>query len=134
MAHNGRELKFDWDTDTLAGVQSRTLSFSNNYVDVTNDDSNAWRTLLADPGTRSVEVSISGVTENEILIADITAANVAAAVLEATLPTDLAVAGNVSGNWLISALELGGDHDGEYTFSVTFMSTGPVTYTASAVA
>lgn len=128
---NGRQLTFDWDATTLAGVRSRSISVSNEYVDVTTDDSNGWRELLADPGVRSVDVTISGLTTDEVMIAAIMAANVSNEVLEATLPTALASPGNISGNFLVSSLETSGDHDGEVEFSVTFMSTGAVAYTAS---
>jgi TP901-1 family phage major tail protein len=128
---NGRQFTFDWDSTTLAGVRSRSLSISNEYVDVTNDDDVAWRTLLSDPGTRSMEVTIGGIVTDEAVLADIMAANVAAAVLQADLPSSLATPGNLSGNWLISSYETSGDHDGACEFSITFMSTGAVTYTAS---
>lgn len=129
---NGREFIFDWDSVTLAGVRSRSISVSNDYVDVTTDDDNAWRTLLADPATRSVEVTISGITTDEVLLADLMAANVAAAPLSAELPTALAVPGTLAGSYLISSFEQSGDHDGAVEFSATFMSTGAIVYTASA--
>lgn len=129
--HNGREFTFDWDSATLVGVRSRSVSISNEYVDVTNDDDGAWRTLLADPATRSLEVTIGGIVSEEAVLADIMAANVASATLEATLPTSLASAGTLSGSFLISSHEMSGDHDGAVEFSTTFMSTGSITYTAS---
>jgi TP901-1 family phage major tail protein len=128
---NGRAFTFDWDSTTLAGVRSRSLSISNEYVDVTTDDDLSWRTLLSDPGLRSMEVTISGVVTDEAVLADIMAAEIAAATLEATLPTALSTAGTLSGSWLISSHEMSGDHDGAVEFSTTFMSTGEITYTAS---
>lgn len=128
---NGREFTFDWDSITLVGVRTRSLSVTNDYVDVTTDDDNGWRTLLADPGLRSIEVTIGGVTSDEVMLAAIMAANVSAETLTANLPTSLAVPGTVAGSFLISSYETSGDHDGEVEFSVTFMSTGEVTYTAS---
>lgn len=128
---NGRELTIDWDSVTLVGVQSRTISTSNEYVDVTTDDDSGWRTLLADPGLRSVEVTISGIASDEVLLAEIYAANVAASTLSVTLPTTLSSPGSISGSFLVSSFEQSGEHDGAYEFSVTFMSTGVVTYTAS---
>jgi TP901-1 family phage major tail protein len=128
---NGRDFTFSWESTTLVGVRSRTMSITNDYVDVTTDDDSGWRTLLADPGTRSLEVSISGITSDEALIADIMAGTVAGKTLEGTLPTSLATAGTVSGTFLISSLERTGEHDGACEFSATFMSTGTVTYTAS---
>lgn len=128
---NGRQFTFDWDSVTLAGVRTRGLNISNDYVDVTTDDDSGWRTLLADPGLRSIEVTIGCVTTDEVLLADIMAASISAETLTATLPTTLASAGTVSGSFLISSFEQSGDHDGEVEFSATFMSTGAVTYTAS---
>lgn len=134
MSYNGRQLTFDWSTTELAGVRSRSVSISNDYVDVTTDDEDGWRTLLADPATRSVEVTLGGVTKDEVLLADIMAANIASDTLDANLPSSLAVPGTLSGSYLISSFEQSGNHDGSVDFSVTFMSTGPITYTASAAA
>ena len=131
MPFNGRQLTFDWSATTLAGVRSRSLNMSNEYVDVTTDDSTGWRTLLSDPGLRSIEVTISGITEDEVLIAAMQAASVASDTLQADLPSSLTTPGNISGSYLVSSLELSGDHDGAYEFSATFMSTGAITYTAS---
>jgi TP901-1 family phage major tail protein len=128
---NGRAFTFDWDSTTLAGVRTRGLSITNDYVDVTTDDDTGWRTLLATPGLRSIEVTIGGIATDEAVLADIMAANVAAATLQADLPSSLASPGNLSGSYLISSFEMSGDHDGAVEFSVTFMSTGEVTYTAS---
>lgn len=129
---NGRQLTFDWSSTTLSGVRTRSLNVSNEYVDVTNDDDSGWRTLLADPGLRSVEVTVGGITTDEVMLAAIMAANVASDTLDANLPSSLAVPGSLSGSFLISAFEQSADHDGAVEFSVTLMSTGAVTYTASA--
>lgn len=127
----GREFVFSWDSTTLVGVRSRTMSITNDYVDVTTDDDSGWRKLLSDPGTRSLEVTIAGITSDEALIGDIMAGTVAGKTLEGTLPTSLTTAGTVSGSFLISSLERTGEHDGACEFSATFMSDGAVTYTAS---
>lgn len=131
---NGRQLTIDWDSTTLVGVRSRTVSTTNDYVDVTNDDDSGWRTLLADPGLRSVEVTVSGISSDEVLLAEIYAANVASSTLTVNLPSSLAVPGSIAGSFLVSSFEQSGEHDGAYEFSATFMSTGAVTYTASAAA
>ncbi len=129
---NGRQLTFDWSSTTLVGVRTRSISISNDYVDVTTDDDNAWRTLLADPGMRAIDVTISGITSDEVLLAEIMAASIASDTLQADLPSTLGTPGNLSGSYLVSAFEKSGDHDGSVECSATFMSTGAVTYTASA--
>lgn len=127
---NGRELTLDWNATTLVGVQSKTISHTNDMVDVTNDDDNGWRTLLADPGLKSVEVTVSGITSDEVLIAEYYSSTPGQA-LVTNLPSSLASPGNLDGTFLLSALELSGEHDGAYEFSATFMSSGEITYTAS---
>jgi len=100
---------------------------TNDYVDVTTDDDSGWRTLLADPGLRSIEVTVGGISSDQVLIADIMAANVAAKTLHIEFPI---TTGNLAGTFLVSSFEQSGEHDGAVEFSATFMSTGAVTYTA----
>ncbi|MCP3946320.1 phage tail tube protein [Herbaspirillum sp.] len=129
---NGRDLTFDWSSTTLVGVVTRGLTVTNDFVDVTTDDDIGWRTLLATPGVRSVEVTVGGVTSDEVLLAEIMAASVTSDTLKADLPSSLATPGNLSGSYVVSSYETSGETDGKVEFSATFMSTGAVTYTASA--
>lgn len=126
--HNGRELVIDWDSVTLVGVRTRTFSITNDYVDVTTDDDSGWRTLLADPGLRSVEVTAGGICSDQVLIAEIMKANITGEPLDVELPT--ATGAKLAGTFVVSSFEGSGDHDGAYEFSATFMSSGAVTYTA----
>jgi len=126
--HNGRELTIDWDSVTLVGVRTRTYSITNDYVDVTTDDDSGWRTLLADPGVRSVEVTAGGICSDQVLIAEIMKANISGEPLDVNLPT--ASGAKLNGTFVVSSFEGSGEHDGAYEFSATFMSSGAVTYTA----
>lgn len=128
---NGREMTIDWDNVVLAGVRTRGVSVSNEYVDVTNDDDGGWRTLLSDPGLRSVEVTVGGITKDEIILAEIMKASITGEPLDVNLPSALSVPGSVSGTFVCSAYEQTGEHDGAVEFSATFMSAGAVTYTPS---
>lgn len=133
--HISRDFTIDWDSVELANVQSKSFNVNNEYADVTTDDDDGWITLLADPATRGVEVSVSGIAESEAVLADIMAASVAAATLDANLPSSLAVPGSLSGSFLITSFSYDGSGSGEaVTFSATFRSTGEVTYTPSAAA
>jgi TP901-1 family phage major tail protein len=126
--HNGREVVIDWDTVQLVGVRTRTFSITNDYVDVTTDDDSGWRTLLADPGLRSVETTVGGICSDQVLIAEIMKANITGEALDIELPT--ATGAKLTGTFLVSSFEGSAEHDGAYEFSATFMSTGDVTYTA----
>ena len=128
---NGRQLIIKHDSTTYVGVRSRGFTIANDYVDVTTDDDAGWRTLLADPATRSVEVTLGGITSDEVLLALAMTASMASETIAATLPSSLAVKGTLAGEWLISSFEETGEHDGAVEFPATFMSTGVITYTAS---
>ena len=127
MAANGRALTIDYATTTLVGVRTKGYTVTNDYVDVTTDDDDGWRVLLADPGLRSVEVTVGGISSDQVLLAAIMAASVASATVTVNLPT---TTGTLAGSFLISSFEQTGEHDGPVEFSATFMSSGAVTYTA----
>lgn len=127
---NGRELTLDWDATTIVGVRTRGVTMNNELVDVTTDDDAGWRTLLADAGVKSIDISVSGITSDEVLIAEYFSATPGAA-LVTNLPSALATPGDLDGNFLLASLELSAEHNGAYEFSASFQSTGVVTYTAS---
>lgn len=124
---NGRALTIDWDSVTLVGVRTRGYTITADYVDVTTDDDDGWRTLLADPGVRSVEVTVGGIASSQVLIAEIMKANITGEPLSIGLPT---TTGTLAGTFLCSSFEQSGETDGAVEFSATFMSSGVVTYTA----
>ena len=128
---NGRELTIDWDGTTLVGVRTRGVTNSNEMVDVTTDDDNGWRTLLATPGVKSVEVTVGGISSDEVLLAEFYNASTTGETLQIDLPSSLASAGNISGTFHLASFEITGEHDGAVEFSSTFQSSGAVTYTAS---
>lgn len=124
---NGRALTIKWDGTTLVGVRTRGYTITNDYVDVTTDDDNGWRTLLANPGLRSMEATVGGISSDQILIAEIMGASITGETLTVELPT---TTGTLTGTFLCSSFEQSGEHDGAVEFSATFMSNGAVTYTA----
>lgn len=132
--HNGRELTVDWNSTTLVGIRTRGLSISAEGVDVTTDDDTGERVLLPDPGIRSAEISVAGITSDEVLIAEILS-GISGRTLtgaQVNLPSTLAVPGNVAFDAFVSAFEITGEHDGAVEFTATLMSAGAITYTASA--
>lgn len=131
MPFNGRAYTIDMETTELAGLRTKGVTISNDYVDVTTDDDDGWRRLLADPGMRAVDVEMAGITEDEVLLAAIFEANLASKTLAINLPSSLATPGNIGGEFLITSFEQTGEYDGGVEFTASFQSTGVVTYTAS---
>lgn len=128
---NGRELTIDWDSTTLVGVRTRGVTNTNEMVDVTTDDDSGWRTLLATPGIKSVEVTAGGISSDEVLLAEFYNASTTGEALQINLPSSLTTPGNISGTFHLASFEVTGEHDGAVEFSATFQSSGAVTYTAS---
>lgn len=124
---NGRALTIDWDAVTLVGVRTKGYTITNDHVDVTTDDDDGWRALLADPGLRSMEVTVGGISSDQVLVAAMLAASITGETLSVGLPT---TTGTLAGTFFISSFEQTGEHDGAVEFSASFMSSGVVTYTA----
>ena len=131
---NGRELTIDYDSTTLVGIRTRGLSISADAVDTTTDDDTGERTLLPDPGMRSAEISVAGITSDEVLLAEILSGISGRTLNNAVvnLPSSLAVPGTVTFTAFVSSFEVTGEHDGAVEFSATLMSAGAITYVASA--
>ena len=122
---NGRALQIKWDSVTLVGVRTKGWTATADLVDVTTDDDNGWRTLLATPGLKSVEVTVGGISSDQVLINEFF--NGTGETLTGELPT---TTGTISGTFYLSSFEQTGEHDGPVEFSATFMSSGAVAYTA----
>lgn len=131
---NGRSLTVDWETVTIAGVQQKSATVNNEMVEITSDDDAGWQTFLPQPGKRGVTFSISGVHSDETLLAAMMAANasIATGTVTVNLPSALTTPGNLEGEGVIQSMELTGEHDGFFEFTVEIASSGPITYTASA--
>ena len=122
---NGRALQIKWDSVTLVGVRTKGWTATADLVDVTTDDDNGWRTLLATPDLKSVEVTVGGISSDQVLINEFF--NGTGETLTGELPT---TTGTISGTFYLSSFEQTGEHDGAVEFSATFMSSGVVAYTA----
>lgn len=131
MAYNGRDMTVDFNSTTLVGVRNKGVSINNSPVDVTSDDDDGWQKLLAEPGKRTVEVSVSGVTEDEVLMAEVMT-GAGSFTLKSGVVNLATGSGTLTSNWFVSTLEHTGEHDGALEFSATLMSSGAVTYSASA--
>ena len=128
-ANPGRELVVKKDSTAIAGVQTKSVSVDGSPVDITSDDDSGWRTLLSDPGVRSVDMSVEGVTKDAIL---------RAAVFDGTslLLTDITLdypnGDALSGNFYLANLEENGTHNDAVKFTGTLQSSGEITYTPAA--
>lgn len=125
MATSGRNLTIDWNSTEIASVRSKSYTINNQVVDVTTDDDDGWRALLDTPGLQSVDVSVSGVTSDQVFVA--AAVTGAGQTTTIQLPT---TTGTLAGTFMITSFEESGEHDGAVEFTLELQSSGEVTYTA----
>jgi predicted secreted protein len=60
----GRDAVLTIAGQAIAGVTTKGLSIANEAVDVTDDDSAGFRTLMAQSGMSTLDLSVSGVVKN----------------------------------------------------------------------
>ncbi len=110
---------------TLTGLRTKQIKINNETVDVTNADSaDRWRELLTGVGTRSVEVTGSGVP----LTSAIEKATLDTVMAGGALTTDLVVpsVGTFTGTFVYVSFQYSGEHKGEAVYDITQQSSGPV--------
>jgi predicted secreted protein len=124
----GRKIVLTWDGSVVAGVKSRSITVGNSTIDVTNDDSNAWRTLLEDIGVSNVDISVSGILTDDTLLAASLSGDTTAT---ASFAFDAGLTGSaqtLSGTFFMDSFAITGETEAGATFEATFKSSGAPTY------
>lgn len=124
MKFAGREVALAVDSETIGGVRTKNPQCNKEPIDVTDDDSSGWRELLAKPGQREVNLSVSGVVDGDKLRAAYYA-NDALHDVTLTYPDG----GELSGSFFLASYNETGEYNGATTFESEFQSTGTITYT-----
>lgn len=114
---------------TIADCKSHSLKLNNEQVDVTNKSSDGYRTLLAGAGTRSLDVSLAGVVSNDAGFEALQGAAFSNGI--GTYSMQWADGDTLEGSFAVTDWEVGGEHNGEQTFSATLQSSGSWTFTAA---
>ena len=73
MAANvGRTITVGWGTPPVEveGLREKGIELNGEPIDISSDDDNGWRTLLAVPAENQVNISLSGVSKNRVLQTD----------------------------------------------------------------
>ncbi|MEM0907093.1 MAG: phage major tail protein, TP901-1 family [Pseudomonadota bacterium] len=114
---------------TVAGLRSRRISFGAEAVDVTDQASaGQWRELLDGAGVKTANVAGSGIFKDRQSDETVRTIFFAGAVRnwQIVLP-DFGV---VEGPFQVTALEYGGNYDGEVVYDIALESAGELTFTA----
>lgn len=123
-AASGRDLILQIDTGSgyvaIAGVRSKSISINNDPVDITSDDDDGWRKLLPEPGQRGIDLSVSGVTKDQILCAEIMAAT--SSITLQNLKIIYPDGSNYLGSYCLSGFSNTAEYNGAVVFDASFQS------------
>lgn len=115
----------------LGGLRSKEFSMSSEAVDITNVDSQEWKSMLDGAGVRSASMSGSGVWTNEAVFQEFFQ-DFLNNRLTCLALIDVKSGRIYEGCFKISELTVSGDYDAEGSYSVSAESSGPVTVFAFA--
>ncbi len=107
---------------TIAAARTNSFAIANEIVDITNKDSNAFRTLLEGAGTKSLTLEIEGVLDKGAS-SDTFMLNAINNSID--LYSLFFNDGNtIEGQFQIESYNISGDHNTEQTFTATLQSSG----------
>lgn len=122
----GRDAVLTIAGQAIAGVTTKGLSIANEAVDVTNDDSLGYRTLMAQSGLSTLDLSVSGVVQNlELMRSFVT--NESKIYTFVMTYTD---GSTVTFDSFFSSYSDTGETATAFTFDASFQSSGAYTFTA----
>jgi predicted secreted protein len=123
----GRKLRIKRQGVYIAVVRTKTVAGAASPIDVTSDDDDGWRKLLDAPGTRSVDLSVEGVFDEDHHAA------LLAELLEGPWiwadQVELPDGGILSGDWRLNSVSMTGASGDPTTFSAELQSSGPISFT-----
>lgn len=124
----GRKATITKGATPIAAIRTRTVSINNEPVDITSDDDNGFRTLLQDPGTKTLDLSIEGVAKDPTLLTSVMSTTDITETLSILFPT----IGTIAGDFVVASFELAAPYNEAATFTASMQSSGAFTFTPAA--
>lgn len=123
-AHAGRSVVFTWNSAAVLGVREKGLELNGEAINITSDEDAGKRKLLDLSAEDTVDISLSGVSKDNVLKADwFGGTRTRAATL--TYPDN----STISGNFFLASFSETGPYNDATTFEASLQSSGVVTYT-----
>lgn len=127
MAGASRDLLVLKNATALLGINAKSISVGKEPIDITTDEDNGYRTLLDKAGTKTLDITFSGVTKDAIMRAQIMTE-------QTQLLTDITIeypnGDDVSGDFYFNGYtDNGGGSDGALEFDGSLQSSGEWIYT-----
>lgn len=127
MAVSGRLMLIKIGGVAIAGARESGFTVDNSPIDITDLASGGERKLASFSGTRSFDLSVSGVWGDKVF----RELAVGAAPLLTNCIMEFADGGKMEGDVFIANYAEPSTHDSEVTFTATLQSAGPWTYTTA---
>ena len=110
-------------------LRSSSIALNQETVDVTNKDSaGRWRALLTDGGLRSASLSGAGVFTDSATEASVRAAFFGSG--DTNFQFIVPSFGTFTGVFILTSIDYAGEHNGEATYTLSFESSGAITFAA----
>ena len=118
------------------GITSKGVSIAKEAIDITSDEDNGYRTLLDDVGSKTLDISFSGVTKDTTIrtLINTDGSQLYTDITVEFPPVSAQTTGDtISGSFFLNSVsETGGDSNGTISFDGALQSSGEWTYTAGA--
>lgn len=121
----GRKAVLSKGAVAVAALRTKTMSIANEPVDITSDDDDGFRTMLAEPGNKTLDITVEGVTKDATLLTLAVSGTDILDTFSILFPT----IGTISGDFVVSSFEIGAPYNEAATFSCTLQSSGEYTFT-----
>ena len=133
MAAASRDLIINKNATRLLGINSKSISVAKEPIDITTDEDNGYRLLLDVAGTKTLDISFSGVTKDGLLrgIINTDGGQMLTDIEIEFAPIAPQSAGDtITGDFFFDGHnETGGGSDGAIEFDGTLQSSGVWVYT-----
>jgi len=123
----GRDFLIKKASTVLASVRAKTVTINGEPIDITTDNSAGYRTLLGEAATRSIDMSVEGLTDDDTLRAIILGAGGSLLLTDVTV--DYPDGASLGGDFFLNSMEESGQHTDAVGFSASLQSSGTWSYT-----
>jgi TP901-1 family phage major tail protein len=122
----GRDVEVRKGTSTgtlIAGARTKSVTINNEPIDITTDDSDGFRELLAESAERHLDISIEGLTKDDVLLQLAVAGSALIDEFSIVFPDTPPVV--IRGDFRINNVQIGAEYNDAVTFTAELQSTGP---------
>lgn len=135
MGAASRDLIISKGASRLLGINSKSIAVAKEPIDITTDEDNGYRLLLDVAGTKTLDISFSGVTKDDVMRGIImTEGGQMLSDIEIEFPItggQTTTGDKITGDFFFNGwTENGGGSDGAIEFDGTLQSSGVWTFTA----